>query len=179
MIRRSRRVIPAVVVAIVVLALCVAVSVSLIQRMAGARQYLSYDTVATRLHDLTWGDYQVLIAGVAVALLGLLALGAALWPGRAAVLPLSESDEVRAGVSRAGLRTSLRTAAAQVEGLESVRVELHRKTVTVRGQAWQSNTDGIAEEVCAAVTRRVQELGPPVRRVRARLRGPRTKRESS
>ncbi|MGN2641731.1 DUF6286 domain-containing protein [Nocardia takedensis] len=178
MIRRPRRVTPAVLVALALLGLSVAVGVSLAQRLLDTSQYLSYDTVATELHARTWSDPLVLIVGIVVAVLGAALLVAALWPGRPAVLPLADGDDLRAGVSRGGLRTALRNAASTVDGVESPRVGVRRKVVTVRGDAWRSDTDGVADQVCSAVNRRVQEIGSPVRRVRARLRAPRLGGES-
>ncbi|MEV0295927.1 DUF6286 domain-containing protein [Nocardia sp. NPDC050710] len=173
MIRRSRRVLPATVLAVLVFALCVAVVVSLVQRLVGAHEYLSYDTIATELHGRAWDDLPVLIVGVVLAALGVLLLAVAVWPGRPAVLPLAASDELKAGVSRRGLRAALRSTAGSVDGVDTARIRLHRKTITVSGRAMGRKADGVAEEVCATLTRRVQEIGPPVRLVRARLRGKR------
>ncbi|MET7772964.1 DUF6286 domain-containing protein [Nocardia sp. NPDC005366] len=166
---------PAVILAVLLLALCVAVGVSLVQRLLGVREYLSYDTVATALYEHHWNDLPVLIVGIIAVVFGAVLLASALWPGKPVVLPISDSPQLRAGVSRAGLRSTLRSAAGTVEGVEHPRIRLRGNTVTVYGQAERSNTDGIAEEVCATLTRRVQEIGVPVRRVRARLRGPRSK----
>ncbi|WP_378739903.1 DUF6286 domain-containing protein [Nocardia brasiliensis] len=175
MIRRPRRVIPAIVVAVLVLAVCVAVAVSLIQRLVGAREYLSYDTVATNLHGLTWHDMPVLVAGVAAAVLGFVLLALALWPGRAAVLPLAADDGMSAGVTRGGLRSALRSTAGTVDGVSAARIKVRRKAVKVSARTDRAGSDGLPEAICETLTRRVQEIGPqPVRRVRAKLRGPKT-----
>lgn len=174
MIRRSRRAVPAILVAVLLLALCVAVAVSLVQRLMGAHEYLSYDAVATELYETRWNDLSVLIVGVVAVVLGVVLLAAAMWPGRLVVLPISDSDKMSAGVSRAGLRTALRATAGTVQGIDKPRIQLRGNMITVFGESRRRNTDGIAEEVCATLTRRVQEIGPPVRRVRARLRPSKT-----
>ncbi|MBL1076418.1 hypothetical protein JK358_18635 [Nocardia sp. 2] len=104
MIRRPRRVGTATALAAALLALSVATIVSLVQRLSGARQFVSYDTVATRLHDIHWGDTVVLTAGIIVAALGLLLLALALTPGRAVVVPLEPMDGSDAGIDRRSLR---------------------------------------------------------------------------
>ncbi|MEU0871790.1 DUF6286 domain-containing protein [Nocardia brasiliensis] len=175
MIRRPRRVGPAIVVAVVLIAGCAAVAVSLIQRLVGAREFVSYDTVATDLHGLTWNELPVLVAGVAAAVLGFVLLGLALWPGRPAVLPLADEDGLSAGVTRGGLRTALRSAAGAVDGVGSARIRLRRKGVQVSARTDRTGTDALPAAICARLTRRVQEIGPqPVRRVRAKVRGPKT-----
>ncbi|PXX60896.1 hypothetical protein DFR70_10987 [Nocardia tenerifensis] len=173
MIRRPRRVLPAIVVAVLLLAVCVAVAVSLIQRLVGAHEFLSYDTVASDLHGMTWHDMPVLVAGVATAVLGLVLLALALWPGRAAVLPLGDEDGLTAGVTRGGLRTALRSTADTVDGVSSARIRLRRNAVKVSAHTDRSGADSLPDEICQTLTRRVQEIGPqPVRRVRAKLHGP-------
>ncbi|MEU7144813.1 DUF6286 domain-containing protein [Nocardia sp. NPDC046473] len=173
--RRPRRVIPAIMVAVLLLAACVAVAVSLIQRLIGAHEYLSYDTVAADLHGMTWHDMPVLAVGVAAVVFGFVLLALALWPGRAAVLPLDTDDGMSAGVTRGGLRTALRSTAASVDGVSSARIRLRRKGVKVSARTDRAGADGLPEEICETLTRRVQEIGPqPVRRVRAKLHGPKT-----
>lgn len=175
MTRRPRRVVPAIVLAVLLLAGCAAVAVSLLQRLLGAREFVSYDTVATHLHGLTWNELPVLVVGIAAAVLGFVLLGLALWPGRPAVLPLAAEDGLTAGVTRGGLRTALRSAAGGVDGVDSARIRLRRKGVQVSARTARTGTDAMPAAICATLTRRVQEIGPqPVRRVRAKVRGPKT-----
>ncbi|WP_405162570.1 alkaline shock response membrane anchor protein AmaP [Nocardia sp. NBC_01499] len=173
--RRPRRVVPAIIVAVLLLAVCVAVAVSLIQRLVGAHEFLSYDTVADDLHGMTWHDMPVLAVGAGAMVFGFVLLAVALWPGRAAVLPLTTDDGMSAGVTRGGLRSALRSAAGSVDGVSSARIRLRRKAVKVSAHTDRAGTEGLPEEICETLTRRVQEIGPqPVRRVRAKLHGPKT-----
>ncbi|WP_069166410.1 DUF6286 domain-containing protein [Nocardia altamirensis] len=173
--RRPRRVLPAIVVAVLVLALCVAVAVSLIQRLVGAHEFLAYDTVATDLHGMTWNEVPVLGVGIAAMVLGFALLGLALWPGKPAVLPLAADDGLIAGVTRGGLRTALRSTARSVDGVGSARIRLRRNAVKVSARTDRTGADGMPEAICDTLTRRVQEISPqPVRHVRAKLHGPKT-----
>ncbi|MFI6046779.1 DUF6286 domain-containing protein [Nocardia sp. NPDC051321] len=175
MIRRPRRAGPAIVLAVLLLAICVAVAVSLIQRLVGAHQFLSYDSVATDLHGMTWHDLPVLAVGIGAIVFGFGLLALALWPGRPAVLPLGTDDGMSAGVTRGGLRAALRSTAASVDGVSSARIRLRRKGVKVSAHTDRVGAEGLPEQICETLTRRVQEIGPePVRRVRAKLHGPKT-----
>ncbi|WP_280399968.1 DUF6286 domain-containing protein [Nocardia carnea] len=173
MIRRSRRTVPAVLVALAVAAGCVAVIVSLAQRSAGVREYLSYDTVARELHATTWGDRQVLVAAVALLVAGALLLLAAVLPGRARMLPVESGNGMDAGVPAGDLRALLRTAAKTVDGVNSAHIALRRGTVrAVVDTDFHRGHAEIADEVCTVLNNRIQELGRPARRVQVRVKGP-------
>ncbi|AVH22636.1 DUF6286 domain-containing protein [Nocardia cyriacigeorgica] len=173
MIRRPRRTWPAIVIAVVVLAACVAVTVSLVQRLTGTKEYVSYDSVAGELHGITWNELPVLIGGVVALLIGVVLLVIALLPGRAKVLPLTGPDDgIQAGVSRSGLRTLLRSSAGRVDGVTSARVKVRRDTVTVIARTDRHDNAGLADAICATVTDRVHQLGRPVKRVKAKLHAP-------
>ena len=169
--RRPRRALPAVALALALLVLCVAVAWSLVQRLTGAREYLSYGSVAARLHATAWDDRQVLIAGAAAVLAGLVLLALAVLPGRAVVVPLTGAEDFAVGVARRGLRGALRDAAQSVEGVRSARVRLHRNRVRVTVRTGYAHTASLAEAVCAAVDERIGCIGTyPAPRVSTRLR---------
>ncbi|WP_280235170.1 DUF6286 domain-containing protein [Nocardia cyriacigeorgica] len=173
MIRRPRRAWPAVVIAVVVLAACVAVTVSLVQRLTDTHEYISYDSVAGEVHGITWNELPVLIGGVVALAIGVVLLVIALLPGRAKVLPLTgHEDGMEAGVSRSGLRTLLRTSATGVDGVTSARVKVRRDVVTVVARTDRHDSAGLADTICDTVTGRVQQVGHPVKRVKAKLHGP-------
>ncbi|MFE3443531.1 DUF6286 domain-containing protein [Nocardia sp. NPDC059180] len=172
MIRRPRRAWPAVAIAVVVLAACVAVTVSLVQRLTGTHEYLSYDSVAGEVHGITWNELPVLVGAIVALAIGVLLLVIALLPGRAKVLPLTGDDGIEAGVSRSGLRTLLCTSATGVDGVSSARVKVRRDVVTVIARTDRHDNAGLADTICDTVTGRVQQLGHPVKRVKAKLHGP-------
>lgn len=181
MSRRPRRVVPAVLVALTLVGACVAVGVALVQRLIGVREYVSYDRVARELHALTWDEPQVLVAGIAAAVIGALLLMAALLPGRARVLPLTGSrpDGIDAGIRRRDLRALLRHSAAEVEGVVSARVRIRRDRALAIVRTDRRSHEDMAAAVCSALSERVQEVGASVRRVRARVHGPHRERRST
>lgn len=173
MIRRSRRTLPAVLVALVLAAGCVAVIVSLAQRWAGVPEFLSYDTVARELHATTWNEWPVLVAALVLLVAGVLLLTTALLPGRPEVLPLKTEDDMEAGVPAGDLRALLRGDATTVDGVDSARITLRRGTVraVVETGLHRGHTE-IADRVCAVLSNRIQELGRPMQRVQVRVKGP-------
>ncbi|MGV9411106.1 DUF6286 domain-containing protein [Nocardia sp. NPDC003693] len=172
MIRRSRRSGAAVLVALALAALCVAVIVSLAQRLSGSRQYLSYDSVASRLHGTDWGDPVVLAAGIVLVLAGVALLAAAATPGRAMVLPLRTLEPGGdAGIDRRSLRAALRRSVTGLPGVASARVDLRGNTVRVTGVSDRANVDGVPDTVDSAVTATFERLGAVTApEVRTRLR---------
>ncbi|MFE6858666.1 DUF6286 domain-containing protein [Nocardia sp. NPDC057668] len=147
-------------------------AVSLIQRLLGRRELVSYDALARRLHATTWSDWSVLVAGSSAVALGLIVFGLALWPGRAVVMPLDTEDGMVAGVRRSGLRTALRSTATRVDGIDSARIRLGRRKVYVSARTTRRDTTGLPEAINQAVARRVREIGPRrVRTVHAGVRG--------
>ncbi|MBF6326907.1 DUF6286 domain-containing protein [Nocardia transvalensis] len=156
--RRPRRVVPAVVVALTLLAGCVIVALSLIQRLTGASEFISYDGVMNRLHETTWGDPRGAGVGVAALAAGVMLVALAVLPGRSIVVPLVADDEVTAGVGRRGLHEALRAAAQSVDGVRSARVRLRRKRIRITARH-----DGgveLAHSVRAAVEERLSRIGP-------------------
>ncbi|WP_280370721.1 DUF6286 domain-containing protein [Nocardia wallacei] len=172
--RRPRRVIPAVVVALALVAVCVLVAVSAIQKLSDTKELVSYDSVATRLHDTTWGSAWVLGGGITIAVLGLLLLAVALWPGRPVVLPLESAEGVDAGITRRSLRAAVRDATDSVDGLESSRVRLGRKKIRVKARTRRPESE-VGSAVRAAIDERLALVGPRTpHTVRTRVRTVRT-----
>ncbi|RDI43295.1 DUF6286 domain-containing protein [Nocardia mexicana] len=169
--RRPSRAVPAATVALALLAVCAIVVLSLVQRLTGAKEFVSYDSIVNRLRDIAWEGPWVAVAGVGAVLAGLLLLALAVLPGRPVVVPLAADDEITAGVLRRGLHGALREAAQSVEGVQSARVRLHRRTVRITARTRHAHPADLPEAVCAAVDERVARIGPhPAPRVSTRLR---------
>lgn len=158
--RRPRRVAPAVVVAVVLLAAAVAVAVSLIQNLSHSSEFVRYDSVATRLHDTTWHSHAVLGAGIGAVVIGVVLLAAALLPGRRVVVALEPEDGMAAGIARRSLDGALADAAASVAGLESARVRRTRKHIRVYGRAAHPDHADLEQTVDAAVSDRLARIAP-------------------
>ncbi|MFJ7213491.1 DUF6286 domain-containing protein [Amycolatopsis sp. NPDC098790] len=170
--RRPRRSVPALLTALVLLAGCVLVTVVTVQLILGERPWISYDAVAATLHDLHWTDLLPAVAGGVLALLGLVLLLAAVLPGAATVLPLDGLFD--SGAARGGYRSTLRAAAAGVDGVSAARVKLRTRRVKVRVETSRTQPDGLTDAVRAAVTDRLDRIGPATRpAVAVRVRAPR------
>ncbi|GAB3158368.1 hypothetical protein GCM10027258_69410 [Amycolatopsis stemonae] len=171
--RRPRRSTPAVLTALVVTAAGALAAVVAIQLILGERPWLDYGATARRLHDVRWADLPVVITGGVVALLGLVLVLAAVLPGKLTVLPLR--GDLDSGASRRSFGSTLRAAAARVDGVEKVRLKLRRRSVRVRVQTRRTRPDGIADAVRVAVAARLDRIDP-VRRpeVKVRLRAVRS-----
>ena len=158
--RRPRRVTPAVVVAVVLLAAAVLVAVSLIQNLSHSTEIVSYDSIATRLHDTTWNSHWVLGVGIGAVVIGVVLLGAALLPGRRVVVALEPEEGMDAGIARRSLDGALADAAASVAGLESTRVRRSRKHIRVQGRAAHADHTDLEQTVDAAVGDRLARIAP-------------------
>ncbi|WP_405493272.1 DUF6286 domain-containing protein [Nocardia sp. NBC_00511] len=132
MIRRPRRVWPAVLAALVIFALCLVAAISLIQKLTGGNQLVSYDSVATRLHGIYWTDPVVLTAGIVALVLGLFLLGLAVLPGRPVLLPLGEIAGSTAGVARRSVRSALAREVNALPGIDAGRIALSRKKIRLK-----------------------------------------------
>ncbi|MGW5748723.1 DUF6286 domain-containing protein [Amycolatopsis sp. NPDC003861] len=171
--RRPRRSTPAALTALVLAAAGTLAAIVAIQTILGERPWLDYGATARRLHDLRWADLPVVITGGVVALLGSVLVLAAVLPGKLTVLPLR--GDLDSGASRHSLGSTLRTAAAQVDGVEKVRLKVRRRSVRVRVRTRRTRPDGIADAVRVAVAERLDRIDP-VRRpeVKVHLRAVRS-----
>lgn len=179
MIRRPRRSIAAALTALVVLGVCALLATSTIQLLTGYRPLLGYRKLFSALHGLHWADTVVLIAGCVAAVLGLALLLAALLPGAPNTLPLRDNKSgLRACASKRSLRTTLRTAAGTVAGVERVKARCTRNGAHIT--AYTSHADdsrSFAEDIGAAVEHRIEQLELVTRhQVRVRIRHLRSKR---
>lgn len=119
-----------------------------------------------------WDDTGTLIVASAAAFIGFLLILIALIPGRPrAVMLASGDDSLVIGVPRRNLRRSLGWLAADIAGIDRVKVRAGRHSVTVRATTRLREPAGLRESVQAAVEDRLARLDPlwPVR-VKVRLR---------
>ncbi|WP_084514326.1 DUF6286 domain-containing protein [Nocardia acidivorans] len=169
--RRPRRVVPAVLLALAVLAVCVVAVISLTGRLVGRSELVSYDSLADRLHGTHWSDAAVLGAGIAIAGAGLVLLLIAVLPGRPVVIALDEVGDSPAGLARRSLRADLRRAAASVHGVESPRVHLGDKKIRVSARTGRAETAVLDTALREAVTGALDRIAPArPATVRTRLR---------
>jgi hypothetical protein len=135
---------PASIVALVVLGVCVVVAITEIEQLAGYQPPLiPFPAAASYGQSLQFSDTPVIIAGAVAAAVGLILLACGTIPGKPTVLPLARLEEdvgaetgtaipTDAGVGRARLRGALRYALAETDGIARVRVRVKRRKVTAK-----------------------------------------------
>ncbi|NKQ52136.1 hypothetical protein HFP15_04490 [Amycolatopsis sp. K13G38] len=161
MIRRSRRSLPATIVALAGLAVCALVATSAIQLLINERPVLDYRRIAEYVHGLDWTALPVVIAGSALAFFGLVLFLAAVLPGRALVLPLQEGGGASiAGASRRGIRAALQASAVAVDGVAAVRLKYRRRKVKAKITPTRTAPDDLGARVDEAVIAQLDRIGP-------------------
>ncbi|MGH3519157.1 MAG: DUF6286 domain-containing protein [Haloechinothrix sp.] len=163
MIRRPLRSIPAVLVALVVLAVCVLAATSAIQQLLGTQPLIGYDAITGAAGSVRWNEVVIAIGGVVLGVLGLVLVLAAVLPGKPVVLPLATSGAafpMDAGVRRSSLRTNLRAAVHSVDGVAGATVKLRRRKIATKVTTHRTTTDGLADAVRAALQQRVDRIAP-------------------
>ena len=177
MIRRPRRNVPAVIVAIVLLAGCVLVVVAVVQSLLGQTPLVSLPQLLSVTSAQQWTSAAVIAAAVVVAVLGLILLLAALRPGNPTVLPLARitdsdgSPVADAGVRRNTLGKDLTTAASTVPGVVSASVKTGKARVTATVTTAAKDPDAVPGQVREHLESRLRDIGfvrTPKVRVRAR-----------
>ncbi len=159
MIRRPRRVIPASIVALLVLAAMVVLIWSLVQILLGQQPIVSFGFLAEQGAGLAWNALPVLIGGGVLALLGVILLACAWKPGAPNVLALAEvGTHTQAGATRRSVRHAVTTAANQVEGVTHATVELTRNRVRATVSTPLHDTADLSEQVTTAVGDRLTTI---------------------
>ncbi|MGH3436303.1 MAG: DUF6286 domain-containing protein [Sciscionella sp.] len=179
MIRRPRRTLPASLLAMVILAVCVLVATSCIELLVRRRPLIPFATIATWAHQLHWNDTMVLVAGSVVAALGLLSLLCGVLPGKPTVLPLTEADSAfptDAGVSRNGLRSALRVTLGDTDGVRRGRLRVRRRRISWMAHTERRDTDAVRVAAGNAVAARLSGVGLAITpRLRLRVKHRRNK----
>jgi hypothetical protein len=178
MTRRPRRVIPATLLALAILALGVVAAVSIIQELAGQPPLVPLAALGRHVRALRLDGTVMVTAGAVAAGLGLILLGCALIPGRGKTLALAtprqepgDSAPAAAGVSRSGLRRALAATVADVDGVTRARVRVRVRRVTARVRTELDSPQALRAAVSRAVEQRVTQAGlarPPQVRVNVR-----------
>jgi hypothetical protein len=169
MIRRPTRRVPAILTALVVLALAVGLAVACVQVLLGQAPWVSFTALAALGAGLTPADPAVLAAAGALAVIGLVLILSALVPGVPTVLPLA-GDGPRTGTTRRGLRAALTATADRVDGVAHARVQVRRRQVTAVVTTAYHDTAPVRAAVRAALADHITRIGParlPRVRVRA------------
>ena len=131
---RPRRMVPATIVAVVLIVVSAFVAAGIIAALAGRRlDILHPGAVASWLAGLRWHDAIPLAVGVVAMVVGLILLVAAVKPGRAKVVALAcDEPDVVIGLTRRGVRCVAAVAAGDVDGVERARARVRGRRVRVK-----------------------------------------------
>jgi uncharacterized protein DUF6286 len=173
---RPRRVVPAVVVAVLTAVAAFLVMVEVIAALVGRSAAVLPVTWLARLgRTAYWDDPRVLAGAAALAALGLFLLAVALWAGRPrAVTVRCEDPDVLMGLATPSVRRYAEDAATGVDGIVDATAVARRRRVRVRATSPLRDAEGLTDEVRRAVERRLDELAllrPPRLSVTVRSRG--------
>lgn len=197
MIRRPRRTVPAVIVALVLLAGAVLVVWSCVQVLTGQAPVIPFTALATAAAALTWADLPVLIGGGILAVIGIALLIVAAAPGRPTVLALADRpDRTRdeatsrddmdravhlsgtaaqpdAGATRRSVARAISTAAAGVPGVDHATARLAARSVIATVHTPLRGSTELTGQVSDAITAALDDIGltRPLR-VRVATRAP-------
>jgi hypothetical protein len=174
-IRRSARVLPAVLTAAVLLAAAAGVAVAGVQVLLGQAPWFPLDTAVDAAAALRLGSPEVLVGAGVVALVGLLLVAAAVVPGAPTVLPVAAGDRpLRVGATRRGVRASLHAVVGGVDGVERAGLRVRGRSVTARVGTPFADSATVAARVRQALEDRLDELDL-ARRPRVRVRATTTR----
>jgi hypothetical protein len=159
MIRRPRRVVPAVLVALVLLAAAVFVIWSCVDLLLGRPPLVPFDAIARRAAALHGDELLVLAAGGVVAGLGLVLLACAWLPGVPNVLTLADvGDQTSAGVTRRSLRNAVARAAGSVDGVAKAGAKVGAGRVRATVSTPLGESGDLSERVRSAVGSRLTAI---------------------
>lgn len=128
--RRPSRSIPAIVVALALLAIAVAASWSGITTVTGTNTAVVESV--TSAAGTPWSAQAVYIPSIAVAFIGLALIIAALIPGRYDAYLVNHGGTAEAALTGRGLTTYLEDGAADIDGVDSARASLTGRRADIR-----------------------------------------------
>ncbi|TDB72098.1 hypothetical protein E1264_42090 [Actinomadura sp. KC216] len=167
---RSRRVRPAMLVALLLTAAGTLTAIEVISALFDRpARVFPYDWAK----DVAWDDPAALAISGGLALVGLLCLLAALLPGKSRIVPLHGRDpNLMMGVSRRGLKAAVAAAAEDAPGVSRARrVRLRRRRVKVVAETPVHAPEDLDKGVEEAVRARLDRLEPlPARSVSVRMK---------
>jgi uncharacterized membrane protein len=182
--RRPKRSLPAGIVAVIVLGICVIVAITEIEQLAGYRPPLiPFPAAASYGQSVHFADTPVIIAGAVAAGVGLILLACGISPGKHTVLPLARPDTetgsgTSAGIARRRLRAALRFTLTETDGVTRARLRLHRRKIKAKVATERRDPATVAEGAREALDRSLA-LTSLASTPRVRLRAKSTHRKKS
>jgi hypothetical protein len=181
--RRPRRSLPATIVTLVVLGVCVVVAITEIEALVGYPLLVPFPTAASYGQGLHFSDTPVIIAGAVACAVGLILLGCGLVPGKHTVLPLSRTENETprvdsAGVTRRRLQAALRFSLVETDGVAKVRTKLTRRKVKAKVSTERRDPEAVHTAARDALDRGLA-LTSLAKKPRTRLRVKSTRRKKA
>ena len=174
--RRPSRVVPATIVAVVVLALGTLTAIAAINRLVNGTWASQVTGPARTVAALTWGSTAIIVSGIVLALIGLVLLVAGIKRGafRTAELAAPGGGEVGETDYVISTRAVARLAAAQadtVDGVDKVSASASGRRVHVSVTTDSEQANQIRDRVQTGVTDRLTAAGvSPAPRVTTTVR---------
>ncbi|MFI6500964.1 DUF6286 domain-containing protein [Nonomuraea typhae] len=120
--------------------------------------WVPLDRVLAVAGRTTWWEISFVALVVAIGGLGLLSL--AIVPGRSRLVPVETSDPlIVIGITRSGLRRTLRAVAQGVDGVAHARVRLRKHAIEVTVTTGAESSGAMLRQVGTAVGDRLAALG--------------------
>lgn len=175
--RRPSRTVPAVVVAVVLLALGVGLAWGAVLRLSSGSWPEPVVQAAAWAGELTWAETLVAVIAGAMALLGLIMVFFALSPGRPSAMWLDteavEADRGRTEVvmTRRSVARLARARADEIDGVDSVSSTVGHRTVSLSVTTASAQRSEIRQVVTATVDESLRTAGlNPMPRVAVKVR---------
>jgi hypothetical protein len=174
-IPRRRRVLPAVVVAVVLGGLGATVATDVVAVQTENRSLIwPFLRIARDLRTAHWSQTPVVVTAAVGAAVGLLLVLLAVVPGRRKIVAVeSGSADVVVGIPARSVRRALTSAARNVDGVGRAEVDYGRRRATVAVTSPLRDPGPLADDVRDALRARLRQFAlqrPPEIRVRVRHR---------
>lgn len=171
MSRRTRRVVPAVVAGLALLALGAWAATAAVGHLLGQDPTATAGPLARALAETSWQDPVLVAAGAVLVVLGVVAVLASLLPGRQVVLALQGEGAAgpTTGITRSSLARAVRQAAEDVDGVDHADASVRGGRVDVRARSALRDVGDLRARVEKAVADRLTAI-PLARRPRVQVR---------
>ncbi|MGV9771206.1 DUF6286 domain-containing protein [Streptosporangium sp. NPDC003464] len=121
---------------------------------------MPYRQFAAWVGEAQWSDTIPLLVSLATLMTGTLLLALAALPGRTRLVPLESADpRMVMGLTRSGLRRTLRAAAQSVDDVDKARVRLGWRNIEITVVSDAERTGPLLRQVGTAVGDRMAGLG--------------------
>ncbi|MFI6319787.1 DUF6286 domain-containing protein [Nonomuraea sp. NPDC050556] len=156
---RPARTVPGAALALALTAVLGLTAAEVVSALLGAPLgWLPVDDAIELAGDHVWAELP--LAGLGAAGLGALLVVLAVLPGRSRLVPVETSDPlIVIGITRSGLRRTVRAVAQDVEGVAKARVRLRRRLIEVTVVTGNESSGLMLRQVGTAVGDRLNGIG--------------------